>query len=151
MELDELARLITLMERGGISELQIEDNGNVLRLKSVTGSALCDVPPAKGVHPANIMMGVEKQTSTPQGAQPATPKQHVIKAETFGILHLMPSPDAAPYIVVGQDIVVGQQIGLIEAMKVFSPVKASHAGRVTEIAVSNGAEVEPGQPLVVLA
>lgn len=134
MELDALERLIALMGRGGLRELEIEDNGQVLRLKRGAAS-----------------IGYAAPLVTPDAPEKAPQKARVIEAPAFGVLHLVPSPGAQPYVAVGQDIIVGQQIGLIEAMKVFSSVRADHAGRVAEILVASGTEIEPGQALVVLA
>ena len=65
-----------------------------------------------------------------------------------GVFYRSPSPEDPPFIHVGDIVRVGQPIGLIEAMKVFSEVPAEIAGRVVEIPVESGKLVQQGQPLV---
>lgn len=71
-----------------------------------------------------------------------------ICAPCFGIVHLTPSPGAPPFVRVGEAIIAGQRLCLIEAMKVFHAVTADGVGRVAEILVASGMEVERGQPII---
>jgi biotin carboxyl carrier protein len=59
-----------------------------------------------------------------------------------------PSPDAAPYVRVGAQVVVGQVIGLIEAMKLYNEIKSDIAGRVVRMAAENGKLVKAKQALI---
>lgn len=70
-----------------------------------------------------------------------------IHSSLFGLFHLQPGGDAPPFVSLGQVVEAGQKIGLIEAMKVFSPVLAHRAGRIVAVLAEHGAEVEYGQPL----
>ena len=70
-----------------------------------------------------------------------------IHSTQFGLFHLQPDHSSAPFVSLGQTVTVGQQIGLIEAMKVFSPVLSHRAGRIIAVLAEHGAEVERGQPL----
>lgn len=65
-----------------------------------------------------------------------------------GVYYRSPSPDDPPFVVVGDIISIGQPIGLIEAMKVYSELPSEVAGRVVEIAVQNGKLVQQGQPIL---
>lgn len=65
-----------------------------------------------------------------------------------GIYYASPSPDDPPFVVTGDRIQVGQTIGLIEAMKVFSEIPSDIAGRVVEVAAANGDLVQLGQALL---
>jgi acetyl-CoA carboxylase biotin carboxyl carrier protein len=69
----------------------------------------------------------------------------------MGVFYRSSSPDSPPLVDVGDVVEVGQAVGLIEAMKVFSEVKAEVAGRVVAIVAENRQLVQPGDPLLLLA
>ncbi len=85
-------------------------------------------------------------TSTVPQARPGMP----VVAPMVGIYYHSPTPEDPPFVKVGDIIRIGQTIGLIEAMKVFSEVPSEAAGRVIEMAAENGTLVQLGQPLFYL-
>lgn len=82
---------------------------------------------------------------------PAAPVGETINAATVGVFYRSPSPGAPPFVSEGDEIGRGQQIAIIEAMKLMLPVEADKGGRIAEILVSDGEAVEYGQPLFRLA
>ena len=82
---------------------------------------------------------------------PAAATGTVLAASTVGVFYRSPSPGAAPFVKEGDQIVPGQQVAIIEAMKLMLPVEADKPGRVVEVLVKDGASVEFGQPLFRLA
>ncbi|MBI3572820.1 MAG: hypothetical protein HY092_01305 [Candidatus Kerfeldbacteria bacterium] len=76
---------------------------------------------------------------------------YIIQAPIIGVFYASPSPDAEPYVQVGQDVIPGQPVCLIEAMKMFNEITSDAHGRVTKILVANGATVEAGQGLIALS
>lgn len=82
---------------------------------------------------------------------PASPGGTPITSPMPGIFYLAPSPGAAPFVSVGEPVVAGQVVGLIEAMKVFSEIQATISGTVTHIAAESGMLVEPGDPLLYIS
>ena len=77
-----------------------------------------------------------------------SPPQLRLKSPMVGVFYQSPSPDDPPFVAVGDFVKVGQPIGLIEAMKVYSEVPSEVAGRVTEMPVESGKLVQQGQPLI---
>jgi acetyl-CoA carboxylase biotin carboxyl carrier protein len=75
------------------------------------------------------------------------PEADIFAAPMFGILHLTPAPDAPAYVRVGDRISTGQQLCLIEAMKMFNPVVSDRNGRLDAILAEAGSEIASGQPL----
>lgn len=73
---------------------------------------------------------------------------HHIEAPTVGVFYHAPEPGAAPFVSVGDIVAPGQQVGIVEAMKLMIPVEASRAGRVTGVLVADGTSVEYGEPLL---
>ena len=83
-------------------------------------------------------------TSAPRGAD-------VLAASTVGVFYRSPSPGAPAFVKEGDQVVPGQQVAIIEAMKLMLPVDADRPGRVVEILVKDGDSVEFGQPLFRIA
>lgn len=74
-----------------------------------------------------------------------------VTAPSVGTFYHAPEPGAAPFVSVGDTVTAGQQVGIIEVMKIMLPVEADRSGRVVEILAKNGAQVEYAEPLLVLA
>ena len=76
---------------------------------------------------------------------------NAVPSPLVGTFYRKPSPDAEPFVKIGDKVKPGDTLCIIEAMmKVMNQIKAPHAGRVVNILVDDGAPVEYGQPLVVL-
>jgi len=88
--------------------------------------------------------------ATPAPAAPATLPAGAVKAPMVGTAYLAPSPEAPPFVKLGDSVREGQPLLIIEAMKVMNQIPAPRAGKVVQILVVDGAPVEYGQPLIVL-
>jgi acetyl-CoA carboxylase biotin carboxyl carrier protein len=74
----------------------------------------------------------------------------LVTSPMVGVVYTTAEPSSPPFVKVGDAVEVGATVLLIEAMKVFNPIKAPHAGVVTRILVSNGVPVEYGEPLLII-
>lgn len=74
----------------------------------------------------------------------------VVISPIVGTAYISPDPDSAPFVQVGDAVSVGDTLILVEAMKVFNPIKAPHAGTVTRVFVNNGTPIEFGEPLLII-
>ncbi|WP_158884898.1 acetyl-CoA carboxylase biotin carboxyl carrier protein [Amycolatopsis anabasis] len=83
--------------------------------------------------------------------EPAPEPGTYLRAPAVGLFYVAPNPGAEPFVRVGDVVRPGQQIGIIEAMKVMIPVEAEQGGRVLAVVAENGAPVEYGAPLFELA
>ena len=79
------------------------------------------------------------------------PVGETVKATTVGVFYRSPSPGAPAFVSEGDEISPGQQVAIIEAMKLMLPVEADKGGRIAEVLVADGEAVEYGQPLFRLA
>ncbi len=105
------------------------------------------------VAPSAVVRPAPAPVATVAAPEPAAPKQdggHRVCAETVGVFYRAAEPGAEPFVVEGDVVEPGHQVGLIEAMKLMIPVEADGTGRVTSILVADGTAVEHGQPLLVL-
>lgn len=82
---------------------------------------------------------------------PNVPAGETVKAATVGVFYRASSPGAPPFVSEGDEIAPGQQVAIIEAMKLMLPVEADRGGRIAEVLVGDGEAVEFGQPLFRLA
>lgn len=87
----------------------------------------------------------------PSGAEAKPPRGaagDTIDAPMVGAFYRAPAPDQPPFVEIGSVVEIGDTVGLVEAMKVFTAVPATRAGVVREVLVENGSFVEFGQPLL---
>ncbi len=81
-------------------------------------------------------------------AEVPAPRTHLVLAPLTGIYYGAPSPQAEPYVRAGDQVAVGQVIGLIEAMKLFNEIKSDAGGRVLRLHAENGKLIKAKQPLI---
>ena len=134
-------RLGALLERSELVELEVEsgETGIILRKPA----ALLANAPAAG--PA--VAGPDPAPAAPAEAAPATTTKFV-KAPLTGVFYGSSSPGSPPFVTVGQQVALGQVIGLIEAMKLFNEIKSDQAGRVVRLVAESGKLVKAKSPLI---
>jgi len=150
MDLKLLQRLIRIMKRGELTELEIEEKEAGLRLRLRRGGEA----PATQVHvlPGPAAVGhAPSVASHPSGAPAAqaapAPGGHTITSPMVGTFYRASGPDSEPFVQVGTRIQLESPLCIIEAMKVMNEIKSEVAGEILEILVENGEPVEFGQPL----
>lgn len=135
--IEAVGELISLMGKGGISELDLTSGDISIRLR---GGAASQV--------TTTMAPLD----TAQAASAAPPPMgHEITAPMIGTYYSAPAPGEAPFVQVGDEVEVGQVVGIIEAMKIMNEIVADRPGVVTEILVENAQAVEYGSPILRLA
>jgi len=148
----ELRRLIRLVQRTGIGELEVSAGGRAVRISTVPG-ARADAPsaaPAASIPPpAPAGAG-----PTPGAGGPSAPAKSerfvAIASPMVGTFYRAPAPDADPYVEVGSSVEIGQTVCIIEAMKLMNEIESEVRGRVMQILVENAQPVEFGQKLFLL-
>jgi acetyl-CoA carboxylase biotin carboxyl carrier protein len=131
-------RLETLLNASQLSEIEIEAGETALVLRK----------PSAIPAPLAASEAVTPSASTP--AAPAQPQAalNAVIAPLTGLFYGSPSPGAEPYVKVGSQVLAGQVIGLIEAMKLFNEIKSDRAGRVVRVFPEDGALVKAKEPLI---
>jgi acetyl-CoA carboxylase biotin carboxyl carrier protein len=149
MDLRKLKKLIDLVQESGIAELEITEGEEKVKIVKGGGVSLspATLAPAQPAAPADA--GRAALPAPPAEPQPGE-GGHVVKAPMVGTFYRTPSPDAKPFVEVGQTIKEGQTICIIEAMKLMNEIEADASGVVKAILVENGQPVEYGQPLFIL-
>ncbi len=146
-------RLAALVAQHGLSELTVEDGGVSVTVKAAP-EPVAALPAAVAVmaHPQMLSAAQTPAYSETAVTAPPAPARAAslvaLESPMVGVFYRSASPDDPAFVSVGDIIKVGQPIGLIEAMKVYSEIPAEVAGRVTEIPVESGKLVQQGQPLI---
>ncbi len=133
-------RLEALLERSGLSELEVEVAGTSVTLRT---------PAALAPYAAAVTVGESPSEPAPPPEEPARPRgSHAIVAPLTGVFYRSPSPGAEPYVRESGPVNAGQVIGLIEAMKLFNEIKSDVTGTVRHLAVGDGDLVKARQTLI---
>ena len=149
LEFNEVKRYVKLVERSDISELEITHEGMTLRIKkelSLSGNT--QIAPIENVQMEGRVLSVgETAAPSPPPAVAEVKKTFEVKSPMVGTFYRAISPEADPYIQVGDAVRPGQVLCIIEAMKLMNEIECEVAGRVVEILVENGNPVEFDQVL----
>lgn len=149
MDLRKLKKLIDLVQESGIAELEITEGEE--KVKIVKGGAVSTgAAPQVALAPATAPLAGPASAAAPGGELEPGQEGHVVKAPMVGTFYRSPSPDAKPFVEVGQAVKEGDTICIIEAMKLMNEIEADASGVVKAILVENGQPVEYGQPLFIL-
>lgn len=125
--------------------------GQLLRLRVSLGSAEIDAQwPSAGTSPAagQVPAAEADRTATPPVPTGEQPGLVIVRAPMVGVFYRAAEPGARPFVAVGEQIEPGQQIGILEAMKLMNPIEADATGEVVDILVEDGTPVEYDQPLL---
>jgi acetyl-CoA carboxylase biotin carboxyl carrier protein len=132
----------------GLDEMEVEVGDLSVRLArpraTVMATAQAVAAPAAGQAAASVQQAEPAQATSETEAS----GMGFVTAPLTGIWYSAPSPGARPYMQEGDEVAVGQVVGLIEAMKLFNEIKSDVAGTVTRMLVETGTLVKRQQPLV---
>jgi acetyl-CoA carboxylase biotin carboxyl carrier protein len=156
MDLRKLKKLIDLVQESGIAELEITEGEE--KVKIVKGGEATVTPLAPATAPAKPAAGAAAPAPATPAAPaagaapeaPAAPSGHVVKAPMVGTFYRSASPEAKPFVEVGQNVKSGETVCIIEAMKLMNEIEADATGMIKAILVENGQPVEYGQPLFII-
>jgi acetyl-CoA carboxylase biotin carboxyl carrier protein len=149
-QVTELRRLIRLVQRTGIGELELSAGGRTVRISAVSGMATTvAVPqalPSRGPATAPPPSG-GTEAGADTGAPAKADRTVAVTSPMVGTFYRAPAPDADPYVEMGDMIEVGQTACIIEAMKLMNEIESEVRGRIVQILVENAQPVEFGQKL----
>jgi len=148
MDLRKLKTLIDLVQNSGISELEISEGEEKIRIAKHAAPAA----------PTTVMLGSHGyapqaapiMAAPAEAAAPAEPEGHVVKAPMVGTFYRAGSPGAAAFVEVGQVVKQGDTLCIIEAMKLMNEIEADASGTIKAVLTENGQAVEFGQPLFLI-
>ncbi len=149
MDLRKLKKLIDLVQESGISELEVTEGEEKVRIAKHSPAApatyYTQLPAAAPAAAAPVA------TAAPAAAAASNlPDGHIVKSPMVGTFYRAGAPGAKPLVEVGQSVNEGDRLCIIEAMKLMNEIEADASGVIKAILVENGEPVEYGQPLFVI-
>jgi acetyl-CoA carboxylase biotin carboxyl carrier protein len=154
MDLRKLKTLIDLVSESGISELEVNEGEDRVRIVNsgspVTAGQVVYANPA----PVQAIAAVPVAAAAPQvpaAEAPAAEEGFVARSPMVGTFYRAPNPESPNFVNVGDTVKVGQTLCIIEAMKLLNEIESEKAGVIKEILCENGQGVEFDQPLFVIA
>src|ERR1700733_13777608 len=139
MDIRKVKKLIELLEESGISELEISEGEESVRISRHPRMAMQAPLPPPAAPPA-----------TAAGEHKPRNDDYTVTSPMVGTYYSAASPGAKSFVEIGSEIKVGQILCIIEAMKMMNQIESDKAGRVTAILAKNGEPVEFGQPLFII-
>ncbi len=148
MELEQIKAIIAMMKENDLSEFSMEQDGLKIRIKRGPEGfqQTVTLPPPVPAPPVSVPVVAVAPAAAPAPAVPAAGIEH-ISSPMVGTFYRAPSPDAPPYVEVGQEVDPETVVCIIEAMKVMNEIKAEMTGVIAEILAENAKPVEFGQKL----
>ncbi|AGF48596.1 acetyl-CoA carboxylase biotin carboxyl carrier protein [Candidatus Kinetoplastibacterium oncopeltii TCC290E] len=139
MDFEKIKRLIDLVAESGITEFEITEGDERVRIVKSYSSDY------KTSSAADLVSTTEKKIDTT-----VVDNSYIVKAPMVGTFYRSPSPGTPAFVDIGQIVKEGDQLCIIEAMKLLNEVEADKSGVIKEILVDNGAPVEYGQHLFII-
>ncbi len=145
MDIRKIKKLIEIIEESDIAELEIKEGEESIRISrySAAPTQIAYAPAPVGVAPAAL------------GTAPAVAVEekitgHAVKSPMVGTFYRSASPGSKVFVEIGQSVMSGDTLCIIEAMKILNQIEADKSGVITKILVDNAEPVEYGQPLFII-
>ena len=150
MDLRKIKTLIDLVRESGVAELEVNEGEDHLRIVNTHGTA-SPLPAGTVLTDLSAFPAAAAAPAAAEAApQPAVPAGKPVTSPMVGTFYRSPSPEAKPFVQVGDTVKKGDTLCIIEAMKLLNEIEAEEDGVIKEVLVENGQPVEFGQPLFIL-
>jgi acetyl-CoA carboxylase biotin carboxyl carrier protein len=157
MDIRKVKKLIELLEESGIAEIEITEGEEAVRISRYPqGGAAAPMvqaapPPVAASAPAPAAAPAAAPAGAPAAeAAPAEKGGKKVLSPMVGTFYRSSSPEAEPFVKVGDEVNVGDVLCIIEAMKMMNQIEAEVSGVIKSVEIENGQAVEFGEPLFVL-
>ena len=153
MDIQFVRKLVKIVTDSQIAELEIEEEGQRVRVtrtlysEPVVMASPAPAAPAALPQPAAAPAQADAPAPAPAADVPSGAEVH---SPIVGTFYRSPSPDAEPFVQVGQSVSKGQRFCIIEAMKIMNEIESDQAGTIVKILVEDGQPVEYDQPLFII-
>jgi acetyl-CoA carboxylase biotin carboxyl carrier protein len=149
MDIRKVKKLIELLEESGISELEISEGEESVRISRHPRMTM-QAPMTAPLPTLGAPVSAAATPATSAGEHKPRVDEHTITSPMVGTYYSATAPGSKPFVEIGSEITVGQVLCIIEAMKMMNQIESDKAGRITAILAKNGEPVEFGQPLFVI-
>ena len=151
MDLRKLKKLIDLVEESGISELELTEGEEKVRI-SRQGQPFFQQPHQFHIpqQVSPVMSENKIATNESSAALPQVDEGHIQSSPMVGTFYRSSSPESAPYVEIGSTVKKGDTLCIIEAMKLLNEIEADQDGVIKKIMVENAQPVEFREPLFII-
>jgi acetyl-CoA carboxylase biotin carboxyl carrier protein len=151
MKPSEIRDLIDFIAQSGLNEVDIETKEIKLHVKREPDQkVLKSSAPVMAAAPVAVQAPVAAAATAPKSEKPAAGKTLEIKSPMIGTFYRSSNPDSPPFASVGDKILKGQTVAIIEAMKLFNEIESEVSGTIVKVMVENSSPVEYDQVLFVV-
>lgn len=152
MDIRKVKKLIELLEESGISEIEIREGEESVRISRQQHGTMVMAQPNYTPMPTHIAAPTTNAAPAISSAPVVTeqPQGHQVKSPMVGTFYRASAPGSKPFVEVGDNVTAGMTICIIEAMKMLNQIEADVSGKITAILVENGQPIEFGQPLFII-
>ncbi len=147
MDIRKVKKLIELLEESTLVEMEIREGEESIRLSRASAAIAAVAPVASSVVAAASIAAPAVASLEPAPAVIG----HVMKSPMVGTFYSSPSPDTDAFVKVGSQVKEGDNLCIIEAMKLFNPIQSDKSGKIKTIYKQSGDPVEFGEPLFIIA
>ena len=147
MDIRKVKKLIELIEESGVSEIEIKEGEESVR---VTRDSLLRTNPEPMGSTQSVVVDKVPDSIPEKNSVDSADDGNIVKSPMVGTFYAAPSPEALPFVKIGQIIKEGDPLCIIEAMKTMNPIEAEFSGKIKAILVDNGSPVEFNQSLFVI-
>jgi acetyl-CoA carboxylase biotin carboxyl carrier protein len=147
MDIRKIKKLIELLETSGISEIEITEGEERVRISRLSHQPAPASPPAS---PSSLPPSPPAPAAAPEPQVIPPPRGHTIQAPMVGVFYRASGPDKPPFVEVGQTVKAGDTLCIIEAMKMLNQIQSDREGVIKAILADNATPVEYDQPLFII-
>lgn len=151
MRIDEIRTIVELMSKNDLTEFKIEaEEYNLCIRRGSSDQAIIASAPVIQAAPAPVAAAAPAPAAAAPVVEAAAEDLNTIDSPIVGTFYRSPSPEAEPFVNIGDAVTADSVVCIVEAMKVMNEVKAEKSGVIREILLDNAQPVEFGQPLFVI-
>lgn len=157
MDLKYLQKIIKMLDSSNLAEIEIEEEGTKIKLSKPRPKMFAGTVPMLPHQGGGMFQPAATDTAATQESKTETKKEEAkganvyeVRSPMVGTFYSSPSPDADPYVKIGDSVKTGSVICIIEAMKLMNEIESEVSGKVVKILVENGTAVEYDQPLMLI-
>ncbi|NOY15403.1 MAG: acetyl-CoA carboxylase biotin carboxyl carrier protein [Gammaproteobacteria bacterium] len=144
MDIRKIKKLIELLEKSGLAEIEIKEGDDAIRISR--SSAAVAAPVAAPVEAPVAVEAINNVAENKAGI----PDGHAVTSPMVGSFYAAPSPESKNFVEIGSKVKVGDTLCIIEAMKIFNEIEADKAGTIVAILKEPGDPTEFGETLFII-
>ena len=146
MDTKAIEELIAIMDKAELTALRVDDGDTKIELERNHGPLSSTALPLMADRVSALLAG-KTESHEAAAVEDADESSILVRSPMVGMFYISPSPDEDPFVKVGQEVLSGQTLAIVEAMKMMNEITAPAPGVITEVLAANGTQVEYDQPL----